>query len=92
MTVYIDTLKKYPLEGKSSQVQRVFANGSCHMWADTLQELLMMADLIGLQRSWLQHPKGFPHFDLNESRRSTAIRYGVVVKSLRDTIRERRAL
>ncbi|MCR6672172.1 DUF4031 domain-containing protein [Devosia ginsengisoli] len=30
----------------------------CHMWADTLDELLAMADLIGVQRRWLQRPSG----------------------------------
>lgn len=25
----------------------------CHMWADTLDELLAMADRIGVQRKWL---------------------------------------
>ena len=30
----------------------------CHMWADTLDELLAMADLIGVQRKWLQRPAG----------------------------------
>lgn len=28
----------------------------CHMWADTLDELLDMADRIGVQRKWLQRP------------------------------------
>jgi uncharacterized protein DUF4031 len=29
----------------------------CHMWADTLDELLAMVDAIGVQRKWLQRPK-----------------------------------
>lgn len=28
----------------------------CHMWADTLDELLEMVDAIGVQRKWLQRP------------------------------------
>lgn len=28
----------------------------CHMWADTLDELLGMADRIGVKRRWLQRP------------------------------------
>ena len=28
----------------------------CHMWADKLDELLDMADAIGVQRKWLQRP------------------------------------
>ena len=30
----------------------------CHMWADTLDELLAMADRIGVDRRWLQRPSG----------------------------------
>jgi hypothetical protein len=28
----------------------------CHLWADTLDELLDMVDTIGVQRKWLQRP------------------------------------
>lgn len=30
----------------------------CHLWADTLPELLEMVDRIGVQRKWIQgHPE-----------------------------------
>lgn len=48
-----------------------------HMIADTQEELLGMADRIGVQRKWIQH-KGQPkeHFDICLSKRKLAMRYG----------------
>lgn len=50
----------------------------CHMLADTLPELLAMADRIGVARRWYQ---GFdkascPHFDITKSKRAEAIKAG----------------
>lgn len=60
----------------------------CHMWADTDEELLAMADLIGLQRKWIQgHPvlsfgkhrkASWVHFDIARSKRVLAIRHGAI--------------
>lgn len=39
----------------------------CHLYADSLAELVTFADKIGLKRAWLQfgsHGDGFPHFDV----------------------------
>jgi len=46
MTVYVD------------DVRHRFGNMvMCHLWADTLDELLAMVDRIGVQRKWIQgHP------------------------------------
>lgn len=42
MTVYVD------------DVEHVFGRMKmCHMWADTLDELLAMADRIGVDRKWI---------------------------------------
>ena len=51
----------------------------CHMTADTTEELLAMADRIGVARRWLQHP-GTPkeHFDIALSKRALAVQYGAV--------------
>ena len=50
-----------------------------HMIADTTEELLAMADKIGVQRKWLQYP-GTPkeHFDVCTSKRLAAISAGAV--------------
>jgi hypothetical protein len=51
----------------------------CHMIADTTQELLEMADAIGVARKWIQHP-GTPseHFDIALTKRAAAVRRGAV--------------
>ncbi|UGQ22172.1 DUF4031 domain-containing protein [Brucella anthropi] len=60
----------------------------CHMWADTDDELLDMADKIGVQRKWIQgHPTlsfgknrnaSWVHFDIAKSKRSLALKFGAV--------------
>lgn len=49
----------------------------CHMMADTTEELLAMADKIGVQRKWIQYP-GTPkeHFDICLSKRNLAVAAG----------------
>jgi hypothetical protein len=53
----------------------------CHMWADTHDELLAMADLIGVQRKWLQRPPkaSWVHFDISLGKKELAIRAGAVL-------------
>ena len=70
MPVYVDGLLKYGWRIRGRHVQ------SCHMIADTLDELLAMGDRIRLSVEWLQH-KG-PHFDLTASKRKAAIEAGAI--------------
>lgn len=51
----------------------------CHLMADTTEELLAMADRIGVQRRWLQHP-GTPkeHFDISLGKRALAVAAGAI--------------
>ena len=51
-----------------------------HMIADTTSELLAMADVIGVQRRWLQHPGEYgEHFDISKGKRQLAIDdYGAI--------------
>ena len=61
----------------------------CHMWADELQELLAMADLIGVQRKWIQgHPTlsfgkhrnaSWVHFDISLGLKAKAIAAGAIL-------------
>lgn len=53
----------------------------CHMWADTLDELLAMADLIGVQRKWLQQPPkaSWLHFDISLGKKDVAINAGATL-------------
>ncbi|WP_260927444.1 DUF4031 domain-containing protein [Novosphingobium sp. 9] len=61
----------------------------CHLWADTLDELLAMVDRIGVQRKWIQgHPTlsfgkhrhaSWVHFDIALSKKQLAIQAGAVL-------------
>lgn len=67
----------------------------CHMIADSTDELLAMADRIGVARRWLQKA-GTPqeHFDIALSRRALAVEAGAIEVSMMELgriIRARRA-
>lgn len=52
----------------------------CHMYADTHEELIAMADKIGVARRWIQYP-GHPvkeHFDIAMSKRALAVESGAI--------------
>jgi hypothetical protein len=66
----------------------------CHMIADSTEELLAMADRIGVARRWIQD-KGthYEHFDIALSKRAAAIQHGAVPVTKRELalrIRKRR--
>jgi hypothetical protein len=50
----------------------------CHMLADTPEELLAMADRIGVQRRWFQNMASTPHFDIAQTKRALAVAAGAV--------------
>lgn len=77
MSVYVD--------------QPIFPFGNmmmCHLWADSLDELLAMVDRIGVQRKWIQgHPTlsfgkhrnaSWVHFDIAKGKRALAIQAGAI--------------
>ena len=53
----------------------------CHMWADSLDELLTMADRLPLDRRWLQKPPkaSWTHFDISRSMKAKALRLGAIL-------------
>lgn len=60
----------------------------CHMIADTSEELLAMANKIGVQRKWLQKAgTHWEHFDICLSKRALAVRAGAVEVSAKDLVR-----
>jgi hypothetical protein len=67
MTIYVD-------KSRNSYGRMKMA----HMLADALDELHAMADRLGLKREWFQN-HGTPHYDLCQSKREQAIRFGAVV-------------
>jgi hypothetical protein len=59
----------------------------CHMMADTRSELVEMADRIGVQRKWLQHPgEAREHFDVCQSKRAQAVEAGAVEVTGRELV------
>lgn len=49
----------------------------CHMGADTTEELIAMADKIGVARKWLQKAgTKYEHFDISLGKRALAVKYG----------------
>jgi len=81
VSVYVDTMR-------ASFGRMVMS----HMIADTTDELLAMADRIGVARRWLQHA-GTPkeHFDVCMSKRDAAVKLGAKVVDGRDLVRIMRA-
>ena len=50
----------------------------CHMWADSLDELLALADRIDVARKWLQKPPmaSWIHFDISLGKKALALANG----------------
>lgn len=84
--VYVDKLFT-----QASSKASAFAVGKrhghkwCHLWADTVDELVKFALALGLKRAWLQNESGrMPHFDLVPSYRQRAIANGAVEIDLKE--------
>lgn len=57
----------------------------CHMIADSTDELLEMADTIGVARKWIQAAGTYrEHFDICKSKRALAVRAGAIELSGRE--------
>lgn len=85
MSVYVDNMHEVPL-GQFGRMKM------SHMIADTTEELLAMADKIGVARRWLQKP-GEPgeHFDIAKSKRALAIEHGAIEITMREFVQKVRA-
>lgn len=70
MAVYVDPL--FDTEGWSEKWPFPQA---CHMMADSIEELVEMADKLKLKRNWIQCTS-VVHFDLTKGKRWQAIRHG----------------
>jgi Protein of unknown function (DUF4031) len=59
----------------------------CHMIADNTIELIAMAEQIGVKSKWIQK-SGTPyeHFDICDSKRKLAIKYGAKTVSTKDIV------
>ena len=77
MTVYVDSAKN-----------RYGKYVMAHMMADTTDELLDMAEAIGLKPYWIQKEwTASEHFDVAQTKRAEAISRGAKVISSREMVR-----
>jgi hypothetical protein len=70
VSVYVDQLRHWG-----------WAYGkSCHLIADSLDELHEVAKSIGVRREWFQEPPraSVPHYDLTAKRRAAAVAAGAI--------------
>ena len=53
----------------------------CHMWADTADELHVMADRIGVARRWFQTPPkaSWDHYDVSLGMKAKALAAGAIL-------------
>ena len=88
MPVYVDNLKP-SIKNKNWKY-----NKSCHLVADSLEELHAFAKEIKMPIAWFQNRLGMPHYDLTEGKRGEAIKAGAIQindSQLVDMIMEARA-
>jgi lysophospholipase L1-like esterase len=85
--VYVDPLLRYASNRRFPWRQ------SCHLFADSIDELHDFAARLGLQREWFQiGRRGLPHYDLNAERRTLAIELGAVALSRKESVAKWRAM
>jgi hypothetical protein len=80
MSVYVDPPRR--------QLGRMIM---CHLWADSVTELLDMAETIGLPRKYLQQPPAakWTHFDISKSKRALAVAAGAIETDREAPVRAR---
>ena len=88
MAVYVDGLRDYGWH----------RGPSCHLIADSVEELIEFAESIGMRREWFQS-KSTPHFDLTAEGRAAAVAMGAnelnnreLVAKIRELRRKRRMI
>jgi hypothetical protein len=86
MTVYVDDMYKSPM-GQFGRMKM------SHMIADSTEELLAMANKIGLDRKWIQKAGSpYEHFDVSISLRNKAIAFGAVEVTTRELVIKQREM
>jgi len=84
MSVYVDQIRK------TERTKNWPFVASCHMTADTLQELHTMAVRLKMRPSWFQ--KRLPHYDLTFNKRIQAVQAGAVEVDSRELLVKAKAL
>ena len=75
MAVYVDNLRDYGWRH----------GASCHLSADSVEELIAFAVGMGMREEWFQ-PKSSPHFDLHADGRALAIERGAIELTQREFV------
>jgi uncharacterized protein DUF4031 len=87
MAVYVDDMQA-PFQSVPWHRPMVM----CHMIADSHEELVEMADRIGVQQKWIQKVgTTHEHFDICLSKRKLAVRAGAVEISWRELVEKLKA-
>ena len=72
--MYVDQMTAWPKCG----TQQFPYKRSCHLAADTVEELHGFAQALGLRREWFQDHKDLPHSDMTETKRRLAVQRGAI--------------
>lgn len=83
MAVYVDPLINYGMPSKASCFNR---KPSCHLYADSLEELHHFARMIGLKSQWFQDNPHLKHYDLTAGKRALAVANGAIQHSKSDAV------
>ena len=79
MAVYVDELKRW------GKVRRQ----TCHLTADSVEELREFADLMGFPRGARHYGASVPHYDLNAEQRQLALEGGAEFVPAKEQARAR---
>lgn len=83
--IYVDALVMHP------GARPPFHRGSCHLFADSVDELHAFAAGLGLLRRWFQRHRVCDHYDLTPAKRALALRLGAIERSMRTHLMMTRA-
>ena len=83
VSVYVDAL----IVWGGDEAPRCFRHKpSCHLYADTLEELHAFALRIGMRRAWFQNHPTVKHYDLTAPKRQKAIALGAIEHDRRQSV------
>ena len=75
MSVYVDALINWNAPGAPDAFRN---KPSCHLYADSVEELHAFARRLGLKKAWFQDHRWVKHYDLTEARRVKAVALGAI--------------
>ena len=62
-----------------------------HLMADSLQELHVFAVQAGIKRCWFHNTRNYPHYDVTQEQRNTALGLGAQALTSKDLVLRFRA-